>query len=781
MASQSLYRKYRPQTFADVVGQEHIEQTLRNALAGNRVSHAYLFCGPRGTGKTTTARLLAKALLCDQAPTANPDGTCPSCLQIAEGNHPDVYELDAASRTGVDNVREEIIGRVAFAPTQGRYKVYIIDEVHMLSTAAFNALLKTLEEPPAHVVFVLCTTDPQKVPATIISRCQRFDFHRLTTAQIAQCLTQICEGEGFGYDPAAIDLIAQQARGGMRDAITSLEQVAVFGNGNVNFAAAENMFGEVDAVELSEVFGCIARRDVTGCFAWVDRLASTGIDVASVVRSMVAYTRNLYVLKLTGDDRTVVDVSIETLEALRSQVGDFESADRIASLLLTLGDLQRDLRTAVDARLSLEVALTRMAHPVSDLTLEALATRISALESGRSIAAAVPTAAPAETLPQATATGRPAIANAASGAVAMSDAGNRSAMVASTPSSSSGAPSVGEAPLNGLAPGSLLREETGFRVQGQPQPSRAQRATSDVGAMSQQPASGQAKEPSNLAQIMGDSSSLRRIWENVIKAVEKKQPLVPGLLGGSIPHGDYKNRRLVIDLPDDASFGMAVLNGDEVKADMQAALAGMLGPSVRIEYVLGAAAASVDPLGQAPSPTPSVQPVRQAPVANAPWEAQAAQQASPGVQAAGVGQAQQVPTKQQAPVANAPWEAPTANAPWEAPAIQQAPQGGPAWNQAPSTPSEPVVQAPGGVPNPQAPVPQTAPSDTSGPGSDFDEVPLAAYDDIAPTAFSMPAFAADGPAPWEQPVGEPQSPAEEEDEMTSLFRSVFGDHVKFDG
>ncbi|MBR3258407.1 MAG: DNA polymerase III subunit gamma/tau, partial [Eggerthellaceae bacterium] len=177
--AEALYRKYRPRTFAEVVGQDTIERTLKNAVAQDKVSHAYLFCGPRGTGKTTSARLLAKALLCEHGPTPEPDGSCPDCLDIARGMHPDVYELDAASRTGVDNVREEIIGRVAYAPTRGRYKIYIIDEVHMLSVAAFNALLKTLEEPPAHVVFVLCTTDPQKVPETIQSRCQRFDFRRI--------------------------------------------------------------------------------------------------------------------------------------------------------------------------------------------------------------------------------------------------------------------------------------------------------------------------------------------------------------------------------------------------------------------------------------------------------------------------------------------------------------------------------------------------------------------------------------------------------------------------
>ena len=204
MAHQSLYRKYRPSTFDDVVGQQHIERTLRNAVGDGTVAHAYLFTGPRGTGKTTTARILAKALLCERGPTSEPDGTCEQCVEVAEGSHPDVFELDAASRTGVDNVREEIIGRVQFAPSRGRYKIYIIDEVHMLSTAAFNALLKTLEEPPPHVVFVLCTTHPNKVPETIHSRCQRFDFHRIGVDEIADRLRFIAESEGYQRRPRSL-------------------------------------------------------------------------------------------------------------------------------------------------------------------------------------------------------------------------------------------------------------------------------------------------------------------------------------------------------------------------------------------------------------------------------------------------------------------------------------------------------------------------------------------------------------------------------------------------
>ena len=231
--AEALYRKYRPQTFDDVVGQTHIERTIKNAIEADRVSHAYLFCGPRGTGKTTTARLLAKALLCEHGPTPCPDGTCQQCLDIAEGIHPDVNELDAASRTGVENVREEIINRVQFAPTRGRYKVYIIDEVHMLSNAAFNALLKTLEEPPSHIIFILCTTDPQKIPETILSRCQRFDFHRLSHEEIVSRLGAVCMAEGLEFEGEALDLIAHQAQGGMRDALTTLEQLAAFGGGSI--------------------------------------------------------------------------------------------------------------------------------------------------------------------------------------------------------------------------------------------------------------------------------------------------------------------------------------------------------------------------------------------------------------------------------------------------------------------------------------------------------------------------------------------------------------------
>lgn len=375
---EALYRKYRPTTFSDVVGQEHIERTLKNAIEQDKVSHAYLFCGPRGTGKTTMARILAKALLCEKGPTTDPDGTCSECEAIAQGTHPDVYELDAASRTGVDNVREEIISRVNYAPTRGAWKVYIIDEAHMLSMQAFNALLKTLEEPPAHVMFILCTTDPQQVPGTIQSRCQRFDFHRISNEAIVSRLGAICVEEGVDFEGEALDLIAYRAEGGMRNALTSLEQLIAFGDCHVTLEGAQNLLGSLDETDLSEIVLAIGRRDAAACFNWVARYVETGADLAQFVRDLAEYIRNMYLLSIAG-----IEVEIHANEAVRKAMVDqlkLFGEDRLSRLLLVLGDLSKELRTSSNPRLSFEIALTRMIRPDSDLTIEALAERVEELE-----------------------------------------------------------------------------------------------------------------------------------------------------------------------------------------------------------------------------------------------------------------------------------------------------------------------------------------------------------------------------------------------------------------
>ena len=378
---ESLYRKYRPQTFESMVGQKHIVSTLQNALTDGRMAHAYLFTGPRGTGKTTTARLLAKALMCEAgggAATAHPDGTCEQCQEIARGTHPDVYELDAASRTGVDNVRDEIINRVAFAPTQGRYKVYVIDEVHMLTTAAFNALLKTLEEPPAHVVFVLCTTDPQKIPETVLSRCQRLEFHRISDADIAERLEFVCTSEGFEYDSGALALVARHARGGLRDALSTLETLSVHGRGTVRVEDARELLGEVADDTLSGMAELVAARDVAGCFARVDEMSSRGMDIEQYVRDFTRHMRNVYVAAVAGKGALRDAARPEEFVA---QAAKFGGADRLAYILDLLGGLEDTLRTSTDQRLDFEVALARMARPRADLSLEALAARVEALEA----------------------------------------------------------------------------------------------------------------------------------------------------------------------------------------------------------------------------------------------------------------------------------------------------------------------------------------------------------------------------------------------------------------
>ncbi|MDI6843337.1 MAG: DNA polymerase III subunit gamma/tau [Anaerosomatales bacterium] len=417
MAHQSWYRKYRPQTFDDVVGQTHIERTLRNAVDEGIVAHAYLFTGPRGTGKTTTARLLAKALNCQAGPTGEPDDTCEDCREIAEGRHPDVYELDAASRTGVDAVREEIIGRVSYAPTRGRYKVYIIDEAHMLSAAAFNALLKTLEEPPAHAVFVLCTTHPQKVPETIHSRCQRFEFRRLSVEEIVERLRRIASAEGVEVEEGALSLIARHASGGMRDAITTLEQLASFASGPITLEDAEGLLGEVGSEELFEVVELLEAGDLGGLFGFVAELSERGADLTEFAVALARHARDLLVALVLEDPGPALDVRADEARRLRRQAQALGSA-RVTRMLDVLDDVTSAMRSSADVRLALEVALTRLARPESDLTLEALAQRVEALEDALRTGAgarptkpaqkAKPAARPREESPKPDATAQPA-------------------------------------------------------------------------------------------------------------------------------------------------------------------------------------------------------------------------------------------------------------------------------------------------------------------------------------------------------------------------------------
>jgi DNA polymerase III subunit gamma/tau len=377
--SESLYRKYRPLVFKDVVGQDHIIRTLQNSIEANKVSHAYLFCGPRGTGKTTTARILAKALLCEKGPTTSPDGTCEDCQMIAKSTHPDVSELDAASRTGVENVRDEIISRVGYAPVRGQYKVYVIDEVHMLSNAAFNALLKTLEEPPSHIVFVLCTTDPQKVPETIRSRCQRFDFRAINTEELTARLGAVCEMENVPYEGEALELIAQRSNGGLRDALTALEQTIAFGDNKVTLSVAQDMFGKTDVNDLNELVCAIAEKNMNKCLEFVNAKVDAGVDFAQFVEDFAERMRDVYVMKLSNCDVSVSATHAD-IEQIKQEASLFDEA-RLSYILSLMNEVCLDLKTASNQRLAFELAIFKMLDETTSQTLEALNARVTALEN----------------------------------------------------------------------------------------------------------------------------------------------------------------------------------------------------------------------------------------------------------------------------------------------------------------------------------------------------------------------------------------------------------------
>ena len=603
--SEALYRKYRPQTFEDVVGQEHIERTIKNAIEQDKVSHAYLFCGPRGTGKTTTARLLAKALLCEKGPTADPDGTCEDCQLIAAGEHPDVYELDAASRTGVDNVREEIINRVQFAPTRGRYKVYIIDEVHMLSVAAFNALLKTLEEPPSHVVFILATTDPQKVPETIHSRCQRFDFRRISAEAMVARLGAVCVSEGVEFEGEALDLIAHRAEGGLRNALTSLEQIIAFGEGKVTLAGAEAMLGSLDSSEMSEIMNAVGTRDAAACFRWTAQYVETGADLARFVGDMAERVRNLYVMSLVG-----ADVALEVSESERRELtGELPlfGPDRLARLLGVLGDLSAELKTSTNPRLSFEIALTRMVRPDSDLTLEALAERIEALESGYSACSRViaPAAAPTAAAPAAAAaTGAPSSAApepsaqahrgaASSAGSAMGQAGasfdSRHARTAATEM-----PASQEAASRGAG-----SPAGGFQASAEAVPAvNAAAATAAAGAAPRENAAAAAAAvagasavcgaiPAELADTLRNEAALQRIWSSAIASLKKSKAAYGVLFLNTKAVLDEGRGMLVIEFPVENAFAFNAVQKPDVQDAVSAALAQSCGAAIPFAFSKG--------------------------------------------------------------------------------------------------------------------------------------------------------------------------------------------------
>lgn len=816
---ESLYRKYRPLTFDSVVGQQHIVSTLEHAITEGRLSHAYLFCGPRGTGKTTMARILAKALLCRNAEAARaegasgcmPDGTCEECELIAEGNHPDVYELDAASRTGVDNVREEIINSVNFAPVRGKYKIYIIDEVHMLTTAAFNALLKTLEEPPAHVIFVLCTTDPQKILETILSRCQRFDFHRIGNEDIEHRLSYVCEQEGFDYDDEALAIVARHAKGGMRDALSTLEQLSVFGNGSVHADDARSLLGEVSDQILGEFSRAIADRDVAELYGLIRAQVEEGNDLLELTRDLVAHVRDVYVACVAGARAELFEGGSEQAEALAAEAAAFgeHPADRLARVLTVLDDAALEMRGASDVRLVLEIACTRLARPEADLTIEALAERVARLEAmiangavPASVAAAQ-AAAPAASVPAAAQqptliSGARAAAPAASAAPAATSArqggmpwDRGAAVPAAQPATKSAAPAPAPRPVTPA-----------------PQPVAAPASAPAASTVS-------VSKPNNAAQVAAagaaetpaveDAGELQRKWAEVVERVKARQASYAGLLLNARATAD-DGSKLTVSFPAGSTFAIKMLGRADTQSVVLPTVCAVFGRRT-VDYVLDGggtpapqheehspsarAAASADPQpvsSAAPASSSASAPQRQAtPVAASTPSAPKPAAPKPAA-----------PTPVSKPASPAPKSSDLGKAPW---LRSDNPAGAPATGK---LPTEPAPRAPERSAAPKAQsVAQSAPWESE--QVPYDDAMVGGFagdasgDDLppfdVPGAASAPKSAATAPkeegapaAPWESnpgagsPFGHqgaaPSIP-QTEDEAKALIRNVFGQATIF--
>lgn len=798
--AEALYRKYRPQIFEDVVGQEQIERTIKNAIEQDKVSHAYLFCGPRGTGKTTTARLLAKALLCEKGPTPDPDGTCEDCQMIAEGVHPDVYELDAASRTGVENVREEIINRVQFAPTRGRYKVYIIDEVHMLSIAAFNALLKTLEEPPDHVVFILATTDPQKVPETIHSRCQRFDFRRISNESIVSRLGAVCVAEGVEFEGDALDLIAHHAGGGMRNALTSLEQTIAFGEGKVTLAVAERMLGGVDSGDLANIVQALGKRDAAACFNWVAEFVESGSDLAQFARELAQHVRNLYVMSLAGTD-VALDVSASERRQLADELPLF-GTDRLARMLQVLGDVMAELKTSTNPRLSFEIGCTRMVRPEGDLTLAALAERVEALERS-GVAVASPAAAAAPVSAPHPAAAAPAAAAPAAHVAAPEPAAPAPAPVVAPAAAPQVAPRPTAAERSAPAPASAPAMPAAPAA---PAPAASAPAPSaQVAPAPAAPAAGGASP--QLAATMESPAALQRMWQGALAELKRKKAAYGVLFLGTKAVWNAQTGMLAIEFPKENAFAFKAVQKPDVQAAVADALAqSCAGQAVPFAYQQAGAAlvATVAPAPSRPQPA-QARPAAQMPAQPAPSrpqpQARSAQRPMPAAQqrpaapaAAPVPMAQQrsaVPAAAPAPAApQRPQRAAADVPPWEDDQVpygdMDAPMPEDELLNAPADPARSAQPHPAGAPRPAA-RPQAAPVTAQRPAPpqvgmpqpQAAQRPMASAQPAAPFS-AQPAPASRPQAFAAQPApsceGAPQTP----DELRAVLQAGFGGGVTFE-
>lgn len=376
----ALYRQWRPETFDDMVGQDSIVRTLKNQIKSGRIAHAYLFCGSRGTGKTSAAKILARAVNCISPKDASPCGECRVCKQLKDGNNMDIIEIDAASNNGVDEIRD-LRDKVKYPPTVGRYKVYIIDEVHMLSIGAFNALLKTLEEPPVHVIFILATTEPHKLPSTIISRCQRFDFKRIPHRVIMERLEMIAQASSFNIDEEAIDTIARWSEGGMRDALSLMDECVGFCGEHISNSDVLAILGTADQRFIFEFADNMLENNVSALFEMINDIIEDGKNISVFLKDIIYHMRNLMLIKVCGVKNDLLDMSDATLKdyGLQAQRASIEKITRIVDILT---GLDSQLKWSTQPRVLLELAMVKICRPDEEQSYEAIIERLKALEQG---------------------------------------------------------------------------------------------------------------------------------------------------------------------------------------------------------------------------------------------------------------------------------------------------------------------------------------------------------------------------------------------------------------
>ena len=541
MAYISLYRKWRPQSFKEVIGQEYVTRTLQNSLRSGNYAHAFLFAGPRGTGKTSTARILAKALNCEEGPTPSPCNRCASCRAIIEGTSVDVVEIDAASNRGIDDIRE-LRERVLFSPAAARMKVYILDEAHMITTAAFNALLKMLEEPPAHVIFVLATTEPHKMPPTILSRCQRLDFRSVSVARLVDHLKQVSEEEGAEASEEALRLIARRARGSVRDALVVLEQAMSYGDGRVEKEEVAGFLGLIEDETLVRIGDCLAGGDTAGAISLVDKAYEEGRDLVQFAREVQGHFRKVFLLQYAKLGAEDLEVDEGAYDSMRRQAEALPPS-RTFHFINALREAVREMQASSSPRLVLEVALMGMARSELDTSPEAISARLAKLEGemdrrGRRLALEKSSAGSdrgievvEEEIPP------PAVGVAA-------------------------AEKTGKEPPDEIVSAEGVEEEEGKKAE----------------AVGEAAAGRQGAVPVDLAAV-------RRAWPQIRERVKEKRVTTHAFLLEGKPQ-EVQNGELVILFPPDRSFHRGELEKDDHRLVLEEALEEVLGVGLKVRAAL---------------------------------------------------------------------------------------------------------------------------------------------------------------------------------------------------